>query len=387
MAITLSKLCANTEKMYNMKLLAGSGGMFNTVRWVHMVEDSEVPDFLHGNELVFTTGIGHIGSEWLVDFIKSLRSHNAVGLVINMGPYIRDIPAQVITYCEQNNFPVFSLPWQIHIIDITYDFCRRIIAHEEAEYTVAEAFRNLIFTPGSREGYGPALERAGFHDNSDYRIFAVDFLRDNKSFSAQVLRSNQMKLWRIFARPEHSTAMFMQEGKIIIVRNGCLDSELDNINNSLKRFVSEADINYYIGASESGTGYASVPLLYKQATTSLITAVIENKAVMRYTDIGADRIIFGVENKEILKCFVEDSLGEISRYDAVNGTDFMTVLREYLLCNSSVRAVAEKMNVHRNTVNYKIKQIKEILNTELTQKDKLELMLAFRIKDVTEKIQ
>ena len=52
MAISLSQLCEDAEKSYSMRLVAGSGGMENTVRWVHIVEDSEVPDFLHGNELI-----------------------------------------------------------------------------------------------------------------------------------------------------------------------------------------------------------------------------------------------------------------------------------------------------------------------------------------------
>ena len=49
MAITLSQLCVNTEKTYGMKLLAGKDGMDNYVRWVHMVEDREVPGFLSYN--------------------------------------------------------------------------------------------------------------------------------------------------------------------------------------------------------------------------------------------------------------------------------------------------------------------------------------------------
>lgn len=51
MAITLARICANAEKTYGMKLIAGRAGMDNFVRWVHIVEDSEVPDFMHGNEL------------------------------------------------------------------------------------------------------------------------------------------------------------------------------------------------------------------------------------------------------------------------------------------------------------------------------------------------
>lgn len=133
MAISLSQLCANAEKDHEMKLIAGSAGLENTVRWVHMVEDSEVPGFLHGNELIFTTGIGHVGNEWLKEFTVSLRKKGAVGLVLNIGPYITSVPSQVIVFCEQNGFPLFTIPWETRIIDISYEFCRRIIANENTK--------------------------------------------------------------------------------------------------------------------------------------------------------------------------------------------------------------------------------------------------------------
>ena len=45
MAITIAKLCENAKAKYDMELVAGKGGVENTVRWVHMVEDKEVPTF------------------------------------------------------------------------------------------------------------------------------------------------------------------------------------------------------------------------------------------------------------------------------------------------------------------------------------------------------
>ena len=105
MAITLARICANAEKTYGMKLIAGRAGMDNFVRWVHIVEDSEVPDFMHGNELVFTTGIGHKGSGWLLDFVRQLKGKNAAGVVVNIGPYINAVPKDVMEYCECNALP------------------------------------------------------------------------------------------------------------------------------------------------------------------------------------------------------------------------------------------------------------------------------------------
>ncbi|UKI37112.1 MAG: PucR family transcriptional regulator ligand-binding domain-containing protein [Clostridiales bacterium] len=67
------------KQKYSLKLLAGKGGLDNAVRWVHMVEDRQVPDFLHGGELVFTTGIGHVGKDPLFGICQTLKSSRRVG--------------------------------------------------------------------------------------------------------------------------------------------------------------------------------------------------------------------------------------------------------------------------------------------------------------------
>ena len=52
------------------------------------------------------------------------------------------------------------------------------------------------------------------------------------------------------------------------------------------------------------------------------------------------------------------------------------------VCDCSVSTVAEKSGVHRNTVNNRIKQIRELLGGALTEKKKAELVLAFKIMDL-----
>ena len=64
MALTLEELCRNSENDYGMMLIAGEKGTDNIVQWVHYIEGGEVPRFLHGYELVFTTGIAHQDTGW-----------------------------------------------------------------------------------------------------------------------------------------------------------------------------------------------------------------------------------------------------------------------------------------------------------------------------------
>lgn len=379
MAITLTQLCRNAEKNYNMKLIAGRGGMDNTVRWVHMVEDSEVPDFLHGNELVFTTGIGHSGNDWLEPFVKGLKEHNAVGLVVNLGPHIDAVPSRVIVYCEENDFPLFTLPWQVHIIDITYNFCRRIIDNEEAETTLAGAFRNLIFSPDKKEDYAAALERMGFSENASYTVLAVSVGGD-KAAAAQLMRNNRFGLWRLLKRSRSPVAMFFQDDKLISVRQNADQEEMDRLIKALSEL--ECDMKLNIGVSEQGEGYLGVPVCYKEAVSALAAAKITGCQTMPYRNIGVYKLLFGVENRSILRSYVSGVLGDIIKYDSMNNTDYEYTLKVYLECSGSVQLTAERLGVHRNTVNYKMKVIREILNIEMNDEEKMNILLAFRAQEI-----
>lgn len=83
-----------------------------------------------------------------------------------------------------------------------------------------------------------------------------------------------------------------------------------------------------------------------------------------------------------LRIFWRDALAPLEDYDQNSGTNYVGILREYLESNSSIQEVAFKKNVHRNTVNYQIKKIKEILNCEFDSEEKITLLLAYYIKDL-----
>lgn len=61
---------------------------------------------------------------------------------------------------------------------------------------------------------------------------------------------------------------------------------------------------------------------------------------------------------------------------------FTATLRIYLQNGGSVMQTAEILNVHRNTINYKIKAIREILHISLSDEDRMNLMMAFYAADI-----
>lgn len=387
MAITVSQLCVNAEKMYHMKLCAGAAGLENIVRWVHMVEDCAVPDFLHGNELVFTTGIGHYGTDWLTGFAESLHEHNAAGLVVNIGPHIDSIPTKTIVYCEQNALPLFAIPWNVHIIDITYNFCRRIIANEKTETSLAEAFRNLVFTPENRRGYAAALERSGFREDSRYMVIAISLLENDVEAANKIYSGGYLKLWQLLKKSSSPVGIFTENDTLILIRQNVSDDELVQLFSDLRtcietEYSDEIKRAITFGVSDSGGGILSIVDGYKQAISALKTAKIHNKENVFYRDIGVYKLIFGVDNKCVLSDFVSGTLGRLIDYDEKNNTDYTMILKSYLDCGGSVQELATRSGVHRNTVNYKMKVIREILNVELNDREKTDFRMAYYVSDI-----
>ena len=81
-------------------------------------------------------------------------------------------------------------------------------------------------------------------------------------------------------------------------------------------------------------------------------------------------------------CALPILLGALIQYDARNHTDYLDVLRRYLLTECSIQQTAEQMQVHRNTINYKLRQIREILQTDLNQEARVKIYLAYLIRDM-----
>ena len=138
MALTLKKIYEHTQKCYGIKLLAGKRGLSQVIKWIHTLESEQAAGFLHGGELVFTTGIGIEDPGWLLRFAEILKKQKACGLVVNLGPYVKVLPKELEQYCDQAAFPLFTVPWETRLVDMTRDFCNQIIEEEKTEESVGE---------------------------------------------------------------------------------------------------------------------------------------------------------------------------------------------------------------------------------------------------------
>ena len=74
-----------------------------------------------------------------------------------------------------------------------------------------------------------------------------------------------------------------------------------------------------------------------------------------YKDQGIYTLILHVDDTRVLDEYVGKQLGKLFRYDEINTGNLCETLENYLAHNCNAKKTAETMFLHRNTMNYRLK--------------------------------
>lgn len=70
-------------------------------------------------------------------------------------------------------------------------------------------------------------------------------------------------------------------------------------------------------------------------------------------------------------------------YDKENGTDFLETLKQYIFYSSSPGEAAKILNIHRNTLFYRINKIKDMTGISLEHGDEIcKIFLSIRLLEI-----
>lgn len=103
----------------------------------------------------------------------------------------------------------------------------------------------------------------------------------------------------------------------------------------------------------------------------------QDEQIHDYTDFSFYDMLLKITDKTSLENYCHPALEILSTYDK----DFYLTLRTYLECNKNVNETADKLFIHRNTLNYRIKRIKELTGLNLDNPKEVQcLMDSYRIE-------
>lgn len=383
MAITVGKLFGNGAVLYQMKLLAGQKGLNNLVEWVHIIENDEVSQFLHGNEVVLTSGILNNYDEWLLEYAKKLYDAGTSAFIINIGPYTKSVSSDVIKYCNKINMPLYTIPWETRMVDVTRDICYRIMQTEQVELSIAATIKNIIFKIGDLETQILQMERYGYLRDSHFCFIVMSF--ENEYGKSKDFNMTKIKMYsERIARSIHELYIsFSYNECLVLVLVNYGNYDIENFVNTFFRNWNKDLCKVNIGVSENKTGIKVQDENFNTAFTAMKMARRQNEKVVFYDKLDIYKLLLNIKDKDILKAYYDEVLGKLEKYDRENNTDLMNFLDVYLKNNGNVQSVAEKQYIHRNTVNNQLKKIEKITShNPLNLDEKVKLILGFHIRNI-----
>ncbi len=388
MAIRFWEIYEETHKFFRLRILAGKGGMDHVVGWVHMLEDETIVSRFSGQELAVTTGMKAQEKDWLLHLVQAMKHADSTGIIINTGMYLHTVPAEVIAWCEKNSFPLLVMPWEISIPQLIQNFCTRIMQRMQKERELSSSFQDIINGHEISEQLLAKIQTR-FDPKGSFRIFCIRIsfgVEDTSAFLQAMLKlENVLGLWE---KGKHIRIPYLvieyEDCYALTVNNFPSDSGDELAQQILKQFsyFTEKKI-LFLGIGPEVQGILHLKSAFRRAQIASKMAMQTRQKVVDFNEMGFFKILFASDDTAILKSYEQQLLGPLDAYDQLHHSDYIQTLRSYIKNDRSLVGAAKDTYTHRNTVNYRIQNIKRLLGNDLkTAEDLFPYQVAFYIRDM-----
>lgn len=170
------------------------------------------------------------------------------------------------------------------------------------------------------------------------------------------------------------------ENKIIFLLSITSKEIKDERKLQLKDFVEKNHLT--AGLSRHFSKIEKMQEYYLQAETSIMLAKRFNQSgnFFRYNHFAIENLIDIASQNCDLTRFYDDALMKLLDLDATYHTNYIRDAYVYIMTGLNISATANILNIHRNTVGYRIGKIEELLNIKFNDPETVfRLNLSFRI--------
>lgn len=127
------------------EIVAGMEGLDRLVKWVHVVDVTNIRNLLNGNELILSTGVAWKDkNELFISLVEQLIDSDAAGLCIEMGTYTSLIPQEIIDIADKFHFPIMLFQEEVPFVEITQDIHTLLINRQYQMISDLESYSQAL---------------------------------------------------------------------------------------------------------------------------------------------------------------------------------------------------------------------------------------------------
>ena len=380
-----------------LKLKAGENGLQKSVRWIYFADclqciksEYRIENYIHGGEFVVLTNPSVTDdSRKLLELIRQMYEHGITALGINEG----QISGELMRYCEEKKLPLFELSEKYPLIDLSQIICRKLVLEENDRNAAEQLFSSILDAEHlSREQVMAQARYLNIDLEGSFFVAEIAFTSkkaesgwEDEDFLAAGRNVKRMIRAEFSSFIKQDILILPQAGSILALIPDREETE-SRIEEFFSRIVDRAQREYgmdlRIGVGNSKAYLDEVKKSRNEASAALRAAEVSGLKgqIFFYRDQGIYTLISHVDDTRILDTYVEEKLGKLLQADELNDGNLHETLENYLNCSCNAKKTAEAMFLHRNTLNYRLKKIREILSCDLENLDTcLEMKMAFMI--------
>jgi PucR family transcriptional regulator, purine catabolism regulatory protein len=170
------------------RVVAGQAGMDNEVHGSHILEQPDWTPWVHGGELVLTTGMKFPKTATAQqEFIRMPARLGVAGLVLAVGRFRQTFPKAMLKTANQIGFPLLELPFEVPFVDVTQRLSAALWQQKESLIEHADRLQRQIsqaavFAKSLQDltdGFAEILHTCVVFSNPQRRILAISHHQDD----------------------------------------------------------------------------------------------------------------------------------------------------------------------------------------------------------------
>ncbi len=367
-------------KLDGVELVAGAEGLDRMVSWTYLVQTKPYDEHMNrGNFALMVIDYARYFPEDIPEVMEELNALGVSGFAVSIVDDREELSDTVKHRAEELSLPLFYVRWKgANFVDIDQSVGKLITETGVQNKREGDFLYNLLFGYDISDKYIEKITgQFGLDFSKPYRVgiiivdrkYGINHEQDEHTYEyyGNIL---SREVTGMEGRP-----MFMRFlNKFVLLFEARQDKKIEH---DLEKLLRHIDSNDCFKNKISGTCILGAPYLdprdyglsYQQAK-SLIPKIDmlpnpKHKKVLSASAMGIYKYMFNAGNQGEILDYCNKNLEKLEEYDHANGTFLVDTLLTYYMNGFNSANTAKELFVHRNSLQYRLNKIQELLELEL----------------------
>lgn len=362
------------------ELLTGEIGLDRMVSWVYHVQTKPYDDHMnHGNFALLVIDYVRFDFTQAYYAMVELNELGISGLGISVVEDREFVPDEMLDKAKELELPLFFIRWKgASFVDIAQSIGQLILETTVTNKRTGDYLYNLLFGYEVNDKYIEKISgQFGLNFDRPYRVgiivvdrkYGVNLEQDEHTYTyytdcliRQVLHMKKRPMYMRFLN------------KFVLLFETTENKETEH---EIEEILSELDgrpefLGHIQGTCILGGAYtkpADYGKSYQEAKNLIPKKdYLPNptgKKVLSSSSMGIYKYLFNSGNHSDILSYCNKKLQKLEEYDHANGTFLINTIEMYYMCGFNVGKTANELFIHRNSLQYRLKKIEEILDLKL----------------------